>query len=1163
MNKFHFDIKSKGSAYVERYGLLMQASSECTCDYLIESNDLYLSESFKTVFGIVPGAVEKNREIYISRIHPEDLERVKAEFDDAVFHSTDVNFNIKYRLLKGDGEYAFVEDKVIVLRYDNTTPYRVLNVIKDVSSEYFYQHIEEIEREIMELSMMDNASLTEIVTNYLLKLEQLFPKMKASVLKIVNNKVDNLASPSLPRGYIESINGLEIADNRGSCGTAAFTKKKVIVEDVETDIRWVEFKEITKKYNIASCWSQPIFNTKNEVVATFANYYSEKRTPNHWEAYAIDRSQKLLSIVISKFEYIERIQNSNDKFTFVNELTNDAIYEWDIINKDIIWGDGFARIFGHQLSPEVKYPASHWNSLLHPLDYPLVQAELDEFIADKNAYQWDVEYKFLKADNTYAYVRELGKVVRDEHGVALKMYGLLRDITETVTSNIKKQLEYDISVAFKERVSLSDSLHHLLKTLIKHTGFVTAEIWLIAKDKQHLNLVSYYAVNEEAKKYFEHSKTISRFKIGEGLPGIIVKEKRNIVWNDLLNNDAFLRKDAAREAKLVSAAGLPLKYKQNEVGAIMFCCSKDFDTNEHHLKIIENLTDFIGAEILRKQQEEEMLLLFESSPDILAIVSANGHFSKVNPAFCNLLGYSAEEITQTPFVEFLHPDDLNATKVVYNESISGENSANNFINRYKTKAGNYVWIAWSSSNLFGDEGYAFAYGRNITDFIELQRLLDSATKLAKVGGWELDLSTKNNGSIYWSKITKEILEVPEDYQPTLADSLNFYKGESETKIKSAFKNLIEFGNEFDLELQTTLKSGKTKWVRSIGQAECLNGQYVKFYGSYQDIDKQKKVELELLDAFEENNRILESIGHGFMALDLDWKVTYWNKHAEVSLNTSKENAMGKNLWELFPDSIDSNSYREYARAIKDNISVHFEDYHPLTDTWFEANAYPSEKGISIFFRDISDRKKAELQIQESERRYSDIFHLSPQPMWIIDIENATFLDVNNAALAQYGYSMEEFMHMNIGDLRPAEDRQKVFDLLKDTREHTTFENIGIWTHLKKDKTKIKVEIRSKSILFKNIKAKIILATDMTERLDHLEALESQNRKLKEIAWLQSHVVRAPLARLMGLIDLISEENINPNEKEKIFEYFKSSAKELDIVINDIVLKSHEVQKGSE
>lgn len=475
----------------------------------------------------------------------------------------------------------------------------------------------------------------------------------------------------------------------------------------------------------------------------------------------------------------------------------------------------------------------------------------------------------------------------------------------------------------------------------------------------------------------------------------------------------------------------------------MLCDSELIGAENLSLKALDSLNDFIGAENMRKQEEEEMFLLFESSPDILAIASPDGYFTRVNPAFCKLIGYTSEEITSTPFIEFIHPEDLNNTAQTFEETITGDKTANNFINRYRTKNGNYRWISWNSSEIFGDEGYAFAYGRDITNIIELQNLLNAATSLSKVGGWELDLSTRNNGYVYWSKVTKEIMGVDANYQPTLAEALDFYTEESKQIIKNALSELIENNIEFDLELLCQFKDGSTKWVRSIGKSERINGECVKIFGSYQDINKQK-------------------------------------------------------LNELF--------------------------------------------------------------ITESEKRYADIFHLSPLPMWIIDLDTHTFLDVNNAALEQYDYSREEFMKMNVGDLRPAEDRDKVIKLLSNKKNYDNYENIGIWTHIKKNGEQLKVDIRSKSISFKEKQARIILATDVTERLKHLEALQSQNEKLKEIAWMQSHIVRAPLARLMGLVDMVLDESTTEKDRSIALDYFKASAKELDKIINDIVVKSQEIAK---
>ncbi len=1035
------EFNADSTQYVERYGLLMQASSECTCDFNLSTNELYLSDSFKSIFGIEPISIDQNKALYISLIHPDDYHRVDQVYKEAVDSSKEVNINIEYRLKKGDGDYAYVQDKLIVLRDSTGKAYRILNVIKDISPEYFHKHIENIEREIMELSMQDEVSLQFIVTKYIQNIEQVFPKMKASVLRIKNNCLENLASPSLPKAYIDGINGLEIGNNRGSCGTAAFTKETIIVDDIETDFRWADFKDLAKEYNLAACWSQPIFNSKKEVIATFANYYHQKKTPNKWESYFIDRAQKLLSMIFNKFEYIDHLKITNDKFKFVNSLTNDAIYEWNIINKTIEWGDGFKRIFKHTYDHNISYPDAHWNALIHPLDFKRVQDELDEFLSNKNEVNYKANYKFLKGDGTYAYVEEKGQLIRDENGRAIKKIGLLRDISEQALSSITNQLQNEISLIFKENITLKESLELLLDLVLHFSNYKTAEIWIYNSDREHINLVATKAINKNFNQFFEQSKNHTQFNKGIGIPGQTLELNKFVIWNNLAQNERFIRLEAAKNAGLNSAIGIPLKYKLNTVGVIMLCNNSDVDEHDPIVKIIGSLTSFIGNEIIRKQQEEELFLLFESSPDILTIVSTNGQFLRVNPALCKLLDYTEEELTSTPFFNFIHPDDLENTEQIYRDSISGIKKANNFINRLRTKQGNYRWLSWSTSDKFGDEGYIFAYARDITEVVELQHLLNAATSLARVGGWELDLSTKNNGVLYWSKITKEIFGVNEHYEPTLPDFYKFLKPESEFHLKESLKNLIQHHKEFDIELECITASLENKWVRVLGKPEFIGDKCVKIYGSFQDIHKQK-------------------------------------------LN--------------------------------------------------------------------------ELTIKESEKRYSDIFHLSPLPMWVIDVETLKFVDVNNAALEQYGYTLEEFLTMDIGNIRPKYDRGKVYELVKKNKDIDEFEYVGVWTHIRKNGEHIKADIRSKGIIYKNRKARLILASDVTERMKHLEALELQNSKLKEIAWLQSHVVRAPLARIMGLVDIILDSSSDIQTRDKALAYFKTSANELDDIIKDIVKNSQEL-----
>src|SRR5690606_7911532 len=104
-----------------------------------------------------------------------------------------------------------------------------------------------------------------------------------------------------------------------------------------------------------------------------------------------------------------------------------------------------------------------------------------------------------------------------------------------------------------------------------------------------------------------------------------------------------------------------------------------------------------------------------------------------------------------------------------------------------------------------------------------------------------------------------------------------------------------------------------------------------------------------------------------------------------------------------------------------------------------------------------------------------------------------------------------------------------------------------------------VDLHSNLIPFEGKKARLVLAGNITDRIKYLERLEVQNSKLREIAWAQSHVVRAPLARIMALIDMIKNYPELNEENEELLEFIFSSAVELDEVIRDISRKAEEVK----
>jgi light-regulated signal transduction histidine kinase (bacteriophytochrome) len=114
-------------------------------------------------------------------------------------------------------------------------------------------------------------------------------------------------------------------------------------------------------------------------------------------------------------------------------------------------------------------------------------------------------------------------------------------------------------------------------------------------------------------------------------------------------------------------------------------------------------------------------------------------------------------------------------------------------------------------------------------------------------------------------------------------------------------------------------------------------------------------------------------------------------------------------------------------------------------------------------------------------------------------------------------------------------------------------------HRKKNGELIYVSIQSNMIDFSGKKAGLVLATDVTENVTYINAIEEQNKKMQDIAWMQSHVVRAPLARIMGLIDCLNHSSITEAEKEEMLSHVINSAVELDVIIREIVSKTEKVK----
>lgn len=221
----------------------------------------------------------------------------------------------------------------------------------------------------------------------------------------------------------------------------------------------------------------------------------------------------------------------------------------------------------------------------------------------------------------------------------------------------------------------------------------------------------------------------------------------------------------------------------------------------------------------------------------------------------------------------------------------------------------------------------------------------------------------------------------------------------------------------------------------------------------------------------------------------------------------------------------------------------------ISDYLIKDELTPSALYKSIVY--AIERRKLFFRISESEKKYSDLFHFSPEPMWVYDIDTLRFLDVNHAATDKYGFDRGDFFAMTINDIRPPEEVIFLKDILANSQKNNYYKFHGFMKHKTKDGKLINVEIYSTSIHFGNIRARVVLASDITERMIQMELIQRQNKDLKEIAWIQSHVVRAPLAKMMGIVNLMKKHKETSPHYEELLNHFLVSADEIDNIIKEI------------
>jgi two-component system, cell cycle sensor histidine kinase and response regulator CckA len=292
---------------------------------------------------------------------------------------------------------------------------------------------------------------------------------------------------------------------------------------------------------------------------------------------------------------------------------------------------------------------------------------------------------------------------------------------------------------------------------------------------------------------------------------------------------------------------------------------------------------------------------------------------------------------------------------------------------------------------------------------------------------------------------------------------------------------------------------------------------------------------------------LHSIGDGVIATDKTGVITFANPVAESLTGWRVDEAIGRRLATVFPiigESTRERASDPVAKVLETGSVVGLANHTllisrdgreiPIDDSGSPIKDESGRMtGVVLVFRDATESRRAQQQLEESERRYRLLFENNPQPMWVFDAETLAFLAVNYAAIETYGYTREEFLSITLRDIRPVEDIPALMEDVR-SREGRPLHRSGPWRHRKKDGTLITIEIVSHPIDFGGRKARLVLASDITER-KKLEEQFHQAQRLESIGRLAggvAHDFNNLLTVINGYTEMVlqDESEDDPNRE---------------------------------
>lgn len=579
--------------------------------------------------------------------------------------------------------------------------------------------------------------------------------------------------------------------------------------------------------------------------------------------------------------------------------------------------------------------------------------------------------------------------------------------------------------------------------------------------------------------------------------------------------------------------------------------------------VFQDISEQVGAEKKLAVYNSRFKALIDNIEGVFWEADPNTfEFLFVSKKVEKIFGFTAEEWLGSKDFWLNHIVEKDKERV-YNFCKGETLAGRDHVFRYQmyNKSGQLIWIEDFVSVVLNSEGKADKlYGLmfDITSKIkEENELITVKNELEEIYDQSLDIICAINPEGEFLKVNEafEFITGFSKIETIGKKSYDFVFNEDIEDTKKAAALVTNSGRILNFENRYVKKDGS---LVNLSWSAVWNEKEKVFYAIGRDVTDRLKSELEM-------KLLLDNTEESFVLLDKELNIVSFNNlfHQTYKNNFGIEVNKGDHILKYAQaDRINflKDLYNKVLKGEKFENEFSFTNIHKqhfIYNLIYKPALNKDGEIIGVFVSafDITEKKHALNSLQESEKRYSNLFKFSPQIQLVYSPKRKKFIDANPSALLKLGYSLDRLLNTQYDELfkdKPEDELLEKFAYLFNENKGENFKGISLVNSLK---SAFIAEIYKNSIIYQGEVAEIILANDISDSLNYIRAIEKQNKQLSEIAWVQSHKVRAPLSRMMGLINLLRMEGIDKLNREEIIEFIIHSAEELDAIIKEITVKA--------